>query len=96
MPGRRRSQALPDGPTRGDKVLLLSCKECGSNYFSAASGAECPDCGAELESGSPPGPVLWDVNAEGGRSNGIGARRSEFQHLWDLALGAESMPTENA
>ena len=77
-------------------MLLLSCKECGSNYFSAASGAECPDCGAELESGSPAGPVLLDVNAEGGRSNGSGARRSEFQHLWDMALGAESLPRENA
>ena len=30
-------------------VLLLSCEECGVNYFSAASGMECPDCGAELE-----------------------------------------------
>ena len=77
-------------------MLLLSCKECGSNYFSAASGAECPDCGGELDSGSPAGPVLLDVNAEGGRSNGSGARRSEFQHLLDMALGAESLPTENA
>ena len=71
-------------------VLLLSCEECGVNYFSAASGAECPDCGAELEPGSPPLTPLLDVNGNGDHSNGNGARRSEYDHLWDLALGVSS------
>ncbi len=73
-------------------VLLLSCEECGGNYFSAASGGECPDCGAELEPGSPPLTSLMDVNGDGDHSNGNGngARRSEYDHLWDLALVASS------
>ena len=77
-------------------MLLLSCKECGSNYFSAASGLNAPIAAPNWSPAHPRGPSLLDVDAEGGRSNGIGARRSEFQHLWDMALGSESLPTENA
>ena len=71
-------------------MLLLSCEECGVNYFSAASGAECPDCGAELEPGSPPVTSLLDVNGDGDHSNRNGARRSEYDRLWDLALEVSS------
>jgi hypothetical protein len=76
--------------------LLLSCEECSVNYFSAASGGDCPDCGAELGPGSPLLTSLLDVNGDGDHSNGNGTRRSEYDHLWDLALGEQPLSTGKA
>jgi rRNA maturation protein Nop10 len=77
-------------------VLLLSCKECGGNYFSAASAGICPDCGADLEPGSPARLALMDVNGNGRHSLGDGVAPREFHRLWQSLLAEEPLRTENA
>jgi len=80
--------------TEGDKVLLLGCTECGGNYFSAASAGICPDCGADLEPGSPARLPLVDLNGNGRHSPGEGVGPSEFHRLWQSLLGEELLRTE--
>ena len=70
-------------------MLLLSCRECGVNYFSAASGAECPACGAELGPG-PSSRSLLDSYGDRAHSNRTRPPRSEYHQLWDLAVGQKA------
>ena len=77
------------------RMLLLSCKECGSNYFSAASGRKCPNCGADPVPGSPRGRSLLDLKGDA-HAYGNGARNSDFHHLWAWRSSSESLRTENA
>jgi hypothetical protein len=76
-------------------MLLLSCKECASNYFSAASRRKCPNCGAELEPGSPRGRSLLDLKGDA-HAYGNGARNSDFDHLLGLVLSETSPRTDRA
>jgi hypothetical protein len=72
-------------------MLLLSCKECGANYFSAASRGQCPDCGADLAADSPAGGRDYgrpDISTGG---NGV-----EFGRLWLAALGHTSARPDEA
>jgi hypothetical protein len=78
-------------------MLLLSCTECGATYFSAASAGTCPDCGGDLEAGSPTGGSLlaaYEDAHDGHHRNVNGAHRSEFDRLWQALLGDELRPEE--
>jgi hypothetical protein len=66
-------------------MLLLSCKECGATYFSTASTARCPDCGAHPAFDSPArGRAVYPPGLPG-RGKG-----TEFGRLWMAALGQVS------
>ena len=71
-------------------MLLLSCKACSANYFSAASAGSCPDCGAELGPGSPARLPAMDLDGNGRGANGNGTG-SEFDRLWQLLAGEEPL-----